>query len=92
MERVRVLWLILVAILGFSGVSNASLWDRGGGLIYDDVLNITWLQDANYAQTSGYVQYPSNGYMYWEPAKAWNIMIQFGKEPGQTGVCPGSCP
>jgi len=23
-------------------------------MIYDDVLNITWLQDADYAQTSGY--------------------------------------
>jgi hypothetical protein len=28
---------------------NAELHDRGNGLIYDDVLNITWLQDANYA-------------------------------------------
>ena len=29
------------------GVANATLWDRGAGLIYDDVLNVTWLQDAN---------------------------------------------
>jgi hypothetical protein len=36
------------------GVSQAALIDRGGGLIYDDVKNITWLQDANYASTSGY--------------------------------------
>ncbi len=34
------------------GVANAALWDRGGGLIYDDVLDITWLQDANYAGTT----------------------------------------
>jgi hypothetical protein len=45
---------ILVGLLGFSQAANATLWDRGGGLIYDDVLNITWLQDANYAKTSGY--------------------------------------
>ena len=32
--------------------SNAALWDRGGGLIYDDVLNITWLQDAGYLASS----------------------------------------
>ena len=46
--------VVLVALLGFSGVANATLWDRGGGMIYDDVLKITWLQDANYAKTSGY--------------------------------------
>lgn len=32
-------------------LANATLWDRGGGLIYDDVLDITWLQDANYPAT-----------------------------------------
>ena len=36
------------------GVSQAALIDRGGGLIYDDVKNITWLQDIDYAITSGY--------------------------------------
>ena len=37
-----------------SSSSHAALYDRGNGLIYDDVLNITWMQDANYAKTSGY--------------------------------------
>jgi len=91
MERVRVLLLILVVGFGFSGVSNASLWNRGGGLIYDDVLEITWLQDANYAYTNGDVQSPSNGYMFWEPAKAWNIMIRLEMSHGMTGVCPRFC-
>lgn len=82
MVRVRVSLLILVAVFGFSGGSNASLWDRGGGLIYDDVLDITWLQDANYAYTSGYVQdlpspIPSDGYMFWEPAKAWAEGLEY---------------
>jgi hypothetical protein len=39
--------------VGGIGTSHAGLFDRGGGLIYDDVLNITWLQDASYSQTSG---------------------------------------
>lgn len=26
------------------------LHERGGGMIYDDVLNITWLQHAKYAK------------------------------------------
>ena len=41
----------LVAGLTLSGVAQAALSDRGGGLIYDSVLNVTWLQDANYAAT-----------------------------------------
>ena len=32
----------------------AASFDRGGGLIFDSDLNIIWLQDANYAKTSGY--------------------------------------
>lgn len=27
--------------------TGATLWDRGGGLIHDDVFNITWVQDAD---------------------------------------------
>lgn len=45
-------FVTLCAVLS-SGAAQAALNDRGGGLIYDDVLNITWLQDANYAQTIG---------------------------------------
>lgn len=76
MKRVRVLLLILVAVLGLSGVSNASLWDRGGGLIYDDVLDITWLQDANYAQTSGY---DTDGSLpWWFRAVDWADQLVYG--------------
>ena len=39
----------LAAGLGLGGTAQAALYDRGGGLIYDSVLNITWLQDANHA-------------------------------------------
>lgn len=48
--------------------AQAALHDRGGGLIYDDVLNVTWLQDANYARTSGY---DADGAMDWAQAVAW---------------------
>jgi hypothetical protein len=36
-----------------SGVSQAALIDRGGGLIYDDVLNVTWMQDVQYVNQLG---------------------------------------
>lgn len=62
------LTLALFAGLSLSGAAQAALIDRGGGLIYDDILNLTWLQDANYAKTSGY---SSTGRMSWEDARTW---------------------
>ena len=50
----NLLRLVACLFVVISSSSHAALYDRGNGLIYDDVLNITWLQDANYAQTSGY--------------------------------------
>ncbi|HED39985.1 MAG TPA: hypothetical protein ENJ13_06100 [Chromatiales bacterium] len=43
-----------VLLLGLASTAQATLFNRGGGMIYDDVLDITWLQDANYAVTSDY--------------------------------------
>jgi len=43
-----------LAALGIlsAGSAQAQLFNRGGGLIYDSVQNVTWLADANYAKTS----------------------------------------
>lgn len=38
--------LIVLTIIMMGGAAEAALHDRGNGLIYDDVLNITWSQDA----------------------------------------------
>jgi len=54
--------------------AHAQLFDRGGGLLYDDVLNVTWLQDANYAKTSGY---DADGWMYWQEAQNWTANLVF---------------
>ncbi|MFH1869378.1 MAG: PEP-CTERM sorting domain-containing protein [Pseudomonadota bacterium] len=56
------------ALILASGGTQAALHDRGGGLLYDDVLNVTWLQDANYAKTSGY---DADGRMNWNAANTW---------------------
>jgi hypothetical protein len=66
MRETRMVMLVLAA--GLSGTVQAALHDRGGGLIYDDALNVTWLQDANYAKTSGY---DADGLMTWHEATAW---------------------
>lgn len=66
--RLCVLGFCVVAGLGFKGAAHAELNDRGGGLLYDDVLKVTWLQDANWAKTSGY--HPT-GKMSWAEANKW---------------------
>ena len=43
---------VLALVLAFSGNAGAALHDRGSGLIYDDVLDITWLQDAGMGGTA----------------------------------------
>ena len=35
-----------------ASAAHATLIDRGGGLIYDDVLDITWLQDTKFAASN----------------------------------------
>ena len=65
--------LIFLLLLSFN--ATAALYDRGNGLIYDDVLDITWLQDANYAKTSGH---DADGAMTWFEANIWanNLVYQ----------------
>jgi len=56
-------------LLAASGTANAALVSRLGGLAYyDDVANVTWLADANYAKTSGA---SATGQMDWSTANAW---------------------
>ena len=67
--------ITIVSIFIFSGITSATLWDRGNGLIYDDVLDITWLQDANYAKTSGY---DADGTMTWNASIDWADQLSYG--------------
>jgi hypothetical protein len=63
----------LLGLLCFSH-SQAALEGRGGGLVYDTVLNITWLADGNYAQTSGY---NADGRMDWYEANSWASQVEY---------------
>ena len=61
--------LLIVSTLVLSTTANAALIERLGGLAYyDDVADLTWLADANYAMTSGY---DGDGQMVWDVATAW---------------------
>ena len=55
---------ILIAVIlsaVCSTTSNAELFNRGNGLIYDSDLNITWMQNAN----------PTPATLLWNEAFAW---------------------
>lgn len=68
-------WIALASVCVLM-VSNtqAQLLDRGSGLIYDTILNVTWLQDANYAKTSGY---DADGWMFQHEAVEWAANLVF---------------
>lgn len=64
--------LLITASLLSAQAAQAALYDRGGGLIYDDVLDITWLQDMLYARSSGSLVNPdSAGRMTWADSVTW---------------------
>jgi hypothetical protein len=63
-----------IMFLFFTSGANATLIDRGSGLIYDDVLDVTWLQDASYTRTSGAAPYAR---MNWQVAMDWVDALQY---------------
>jgi hypothetical protein len=66
---------LLLAGLSMSTTASATLFTRPGGMVYDSDLNITWLADANYAQTSGY---DADGLMSWTAATTWAANLVYG--------------
>jgi len=74
-KLLRSILFISVFSFGLLSTANANLEVRPGGMVYDDVLNITWLADANYATTSGY---DSDGRMSWDEAMTWAASLNVG--------------
>jgi len=67
--------IAVMAIAMAASQAQAALENRGGGMIYDTVNNVTWLADMNYAQTSGF---DTDGLMSWTAAKSWAENLSFG--------------
>ena len=68
--------LLAVVVLSLTTTTaSATLIDRGGGLIYDTVLDVTWLQDANYGAGSGYDD--GFGRMTWASAMYWAADLDY---------------
>lgn len=80
MTRIR--HLALAAALSASALSaHAGLVSRGNGLVYDTTLNITWLSDLNYVQTSGYAAAlvdTATGLLFWDSAVLWADNLVYG--------------
>lgn len=75
-------WLALCAVtaLGLSTAAHATLIDRGGGLIYDMDLNLTWLANANAGAGSAFDDgtNTTDGRMSWDNASAWAASLSTG--------------
>jgi hypothetical protein len=67
-SRVAATALLLGVMALAQTAPRAALIDRGHGLIYDTVLNVTWMQDVALARTLGV---DSDGLFDWTGAKAW---------------------
>jgi len=81
MQKYQRFALSAVAVFALgTGTSNATLIDRGGGFIYDSVLDVTWMQDALYAQT---VEASDNGRLNHADAMAFAAnTVVFDSERG----------
>ncbi len=69
------LFIAFLIVFGISISSEATLINRGGGLIYDTDLDITWLQDARYSRFS-----PDSfgaGYISWDDGIAWTESLVY---------------
>jgi len=62
-----------------AGSAQADLIDYGNGMVYDNVANLTWLKDANFAMSSGY---DADGLMSWAEAQAWAASLTVGGVSG----------
>jgi hypothetical protein len=70
--------------------------DRGRGLLYDVERDLTWLQDTNYAKTTGHAP---DGQMTWDKAMAWVARLNYkgvtgwrlptARNPDGSGPCIG---
>lgn len=80
-------WMAVLAVASLSGAAEASLLGRNingsavdtfapsAVFLYDTVLDVTWLRDANYAKTSGA---DGDGLMNWATAVNWAGSLSVG--------------
>ena len=85
MKRLNIFLIAVTLIFSLTTFAKADLFDRGDNLIYDDDLDITWLQYSNYAGAT----------MSWYDADIWaeNLVFQGYDDwrlPSSDDTCSGS--
>lgn len=91
--RFRPLLLAATACCVLATQAHATLIQRTGQTIYDDVRNVTWMVDLNNAKTTGL---SSDGALNWNGAKFWAGQLYIAgfhdwRLPSCEGTGPGSC-
>jgi len=76
MKNIMIAACLLVASVNV----NAELIDRGNGMIYDSVQNITWLANASYFAERATPRFDKNkdGWTDWESAMKWAASLKYG--------------
>lgn len=83
MKRILICVGILIVICSSTMSAYSTLIDNGNGTITqirNDGSVLMWLQDANYAKTSGYVSeaiYAHEGRMFWSTAMKWADDLEY---------------
>lgn len=82
MKNLHIALIATLLIFALKAPVQANLIDRGNGLIYDNDLNITWLQDANL----------SGATMTWLAATSWADTLMYqGFDDWRLPVSDSSC-
>lgn len=98
-KRLLMLCGSVIVALALSVPVHGALIETGGGLVYDDDLDVTWMQDLNYARTTGVT---ADGKMTWNEALNWVSSLVFVDSatglvydnwllPADYSVGPGPC-
>ncbi len=69
--------LLVIALLSMEASAEAALVNRGNGLIYDTVLDVTWLQDANFANTQQYTTSQGRDVSATQGRMTWNEVVEW---------------
>lgn len=77
----KIFFIVIIFSL-FCTIASADLYiNSGETLIYDDVLDITWMVDVNYVVTSGYVdtssRFDKRGYLTWNQASTYVEQLDY---------------
>ncbi len=66
---------LFTALLFAASPARADLFDLGNGMVYDNVQDLTWMQDLSYVSTSGF---DADGRLTYTQAKGWVETLTYG--------------